>query len=306
MHKDKFFKLCFFLGILLVTLACSVSSNDGGDESNADKLQLTQQIMQITQTAISSKHNKPIAVQDSGRIPDSNDDGSNPSSSGGEDNGSALIILSATIPDGTSFWPGDSFTKTWTIRNDGDFEWGKDFTLDFVSGNFMTGGSPAKLGRTVTPGETIDLSADLTAPNDPGDYTASWQISTEKGEKVGLVSVKITVGEFRAGPGFLTVDVSFPFANTAVNLACPGTVNVTAIITTNTAANLSCTWTNSSQANGGQVTQIVTFDGAETQTINYQVGPIGYSDTYLVHFTVDDFDNPKWEYGPMPIQVTCN
>jgi hypothetical protein len=306
MHKDKFIRLGLVLTILLVTLACSVSfdGGDDDDETEALKMQLTQQSMLITQTAMSAAHNKPAPATDSGGQPSTGDNITSPNSSV-DDGVYAIKFLSETIPDGTFYWPGESFTKTWTIRNAGDFEWTKDFTLDFVNGSRMSGASSTKLGRTVNPGETITLSVALTAPDDPGDYTARWQVSTEKGVEIGWISVKITVGAPQAGPGFLTVDASFPFANTAVNLACPGTVNVTANITTNTAATLSCTWINSSQANGGQVTQLVTFAGAETQTISYVVGPIGYSDTYEVHLFIEDFDNPKQEYGPMYLHVNC-
>ena len=216
----------------------------------------------------------------------------------------AFKLLSETIPDGTFYTPGERFTKTWTIRNDSDSAWNKDFTLDFVNGDRMSGTASTKLVNAVDTSATVTLSVDLIAPNVPGQYTAHWQVSTDKGAEVGSLSVAITVGENQAGPGFLTVDVTFPFANKSVNMACPGSVDVTANVTTNTAGTLTCTWLNSSQANGGQITQNVTFAGAGTKTIGYTVGPIGYSDTYDVHFYCEN-EGMRWDYGPIPIYVTC-
>jgi len=180
MHKDKNFRLCFILAILMVTLACKVHSNDRDNEPDANILQPTQQIMQITQTIMSTEHKKPVPVPDSGGIQETNDGSGNPISSDSENNvdgGYALKLLGETIPDGTRFWFGNGFTKTWTARNTGDLEWTEDFTLDFVNGYRMNGASSTKLGRTVNPGETITLSVDLTPPNDPGDYTARWHFS---------------------------------------------------------------------------------------------------------------------------------
>lgn len=310
MHKDKFFRLCLILAILLVALACSVSFNDGDDETEALKAQLTQQSMQITQTIAPAGHNKPVPIPDSDNQQDASDGSSNSSSSDG-DGVYALKFLSEDTPGGTNYLPGDSFTKSWTIRNDGDFEWTKDFTIDFSSGERMGGAYSTKLGRAVAPGETIILTVTLTAPDNAGDYTGRWQVSTDKGVQIGLMSVKITVlavlaPQPQAGPGFLEiVDASFPWAYDDVSLTCPDTVNVTANITTNGAGTLSCTWSNSSQADGDQITQSVTFAGAETQTLSYVVGPIGSSDVYQVDFYCE-WEGMRWDYGLMPLFVNCN
>jgi len=292
----------------LVTLACSVSYNDGDDESDANKLQLTQQIMQITQTAVSAAQNQLAPVTDSNSQQDTNDGSSNSSSSVGDEGNDdcyAIEFLSETAPNGTNYLPGEDFSKSWTIRNAGDCEWTEDFTIDFFSGDRMGGGYSTKLGRTVAPGETAIFTVTLTAPDNAGDYTGRWQISTEKGDKVGWFTVTITVLATQAGPGFLEiVDASFPFANEHVSITCPGTVNITANITTNAAGTLNCTWSNSSQANGAQVTQSVTFASAETQTLSYVVGPIESSNKFEVDFYCE-WEGMRWDYGLMPLFVNC-
>lgn len=104
-------------------------------------------------------------------------------------------FISETIPDGTKFSPGESFTKTWTVRNDGTCDWNTDYKLIFKSGNRMGGPSDQKFGKEVDPGEKITFSIDLTAPDEAGTYTGVWWFQTHKGVKFGEkgLSVKIVV-----------------------------------------------------------------------------------------------------------------
>ncbi len=60
------------------------------------------------------------------------------------------FVRDVTIPDGTSFTPGATFTKTWRIRNSGTCNW-SGYSLVFDSGDAMNGTSPIAIG-TVGPG----------------------------------------------------------------------------------------------------------------------------------------------------------
>ena len=305
MHKDQFLKFGLILTMLLVMLACSITFDKDG-ETEAPNAQVPQQPLQTTSP---SGHNKPVPVPDSGSQPGTGDGSSN-SSSENDKESYAFKFISDGSPSGTTYQPGEVFTRSWTIRNDGNTKWAEDFTIDFSSGERMGGAYSTKIGREVAPGETIILTVTLTAPASAGDYTGNWQISTDKGVQIGLISVKITVQaasapQYQAGPGFLDiVDASFPWAYDDVSLNCPDSVNITAHITTNGAGTLICTWSNSSQANGNQVTQSVTFSGAETKTLNYTVGPIGSSDIYQVDFYCE-WEGMRWNYGLMPLYVNC-
>ncbi|MHC5954166.1 NBR1-Ig-like domain-containing protein, partial [Streptococcus pyogenes] len=57
----------------------------------------------------------------------------------------AQFIKDVTIPDGTNFNPGDTFTKTWRLRNIGTCAW-SGYSLIFDSGDSMNGISPVTLG----------------------------------------------------------------------------------------------------------------------------------------------------------------
>ena len=51
------------------------------------------------------------------------------------------FVADVTVPDGTIFKPGDTFVKTWKLKNSGTSTWGSGHSLVFVSGEQM--GAPA-------------------------------------------------------------------------------------------------------------------------------------------------------------------
>jgi cell division septation protein DedD len=105
----------------------------------------------------------------------------------------AGFISDVTIPDGTEFAAGDSFTKTWKFRNDGTCTWDSDYLLVFKSGDKMDGPSTQQLmddDDTVAPGETIKVSVDLVAPDDEGTYTGYWMLRNDSGENFGIGTAK--------------------------------------------------------------------------------------------------------------------
>ncbi len=86
----------------------------------------------------------------------------------------AQFIKDVTIPDGTNFNSGDTFTKTWRLRNIGTCTW-SGYSLVFDSGDSMNGISPVMLG-TVAPGQEVDVSTTLKAPPANGTYRGYWRI----------------------------------------------------------------------------------------------------------------------------------
>ncbi len=103
-------------------------------------------------------------------------------------------FLSETIKDNTEFTAGESFTKTWTLRNDGYCDWNEDYHLVFKSGTQMDGPDDYVFGFEIDPGEEITISLDLTAPATTGTFTGYWQLETDDDEKFGsALSVKIEV-----------------------------------------------------------------------------------------------------------------
>jgi hypothetical protein len=101
--------------------------------------------------------------------------------------------VDVTIPDGSTMTPGQDFIKTWRITNDGACAWGDGYILIYAYGEEMAG-EPVPLGITVLPGQTVEVSVNLKAPDRAGEYTSAWQMANAKGVPFGkAIFVKIVV-----------------------------------------------------------------------------------------------------------------
>ena len=138
------------------------------------------------------------------------------------------FVRDVTIPDGTSFTPGATFTKTWRIRNSGTCNW-SGYSLVFDSGDAMNGTSPIAIG-TVGPGQEIDLSVNLTAPATNGSYRGYWRIRNPSGVLIPIQGghqgrsffVDIKVGVISSGYDFYTKASSAVWISGAGNLTFGG------------------------------------------------------------------------------------
>lgn len=86
--------------------------------------------------------------------------------------------------------PGQAFVKSWRVRNSGTCDWAPDFSLIYVNGNRQEArmsAQPLAIGRTVAPGDTIDLSVSLQAPPVYGVFQAFWQMRDNTGNLFGEV-----------------------------------------------------------------------------------------------------------------------
>ena len=101
----------------------------------------------------------------------------------------ASFVKDVTIPDGTDFAPGDNFTKTWRLKNTGSCTWTSGYSLIFDHGDSMGGPASKQLtAGTVAPGQTVDVSVDLTAPNASGTYKGYWKLRNPSGVVFGIGS----------------------------------------------------------------------------------------------------------------------
>lgn len=92
-----------------------------------------------------------------------------------------------TIPDGTAMVPGQSFTKTWTLKNIGTCTWTASYSLVFVTGDAMSGPAAQPLTTgTVAPGQSIQVSLDLQAPSTDGAYRGNFKLRNASGVLFGL------------------------------------------------------------------------------------------------------------------------
>jgi heat shock protein HslJ len=84
--------------------------------------------------------------------------------------------------------PGQTFVKTWRVKNTGTCSWVSGYQLAYAYGNTPAsgmGGQPVPITSAVAPGATTDLSATLVAPTTPGTYQGFWQMVNDKGTPFG-------------------------------------------------------------------------------------------------------------------------
>lgn len=120
----------------------------------------------------------------------------------------AAFVSDVTIPDGTLLGPDDDFTKTWRLRNTGSCSWNASYDLIFKEGDAMGGPASQELtSGTVSPGQTVDISVDLTSPSSTGEYRGDWLIRSDDGIIFGVGTgadvafyVEIKVGSPTATP----------------------------------------------------------------------------------------------------------
>ncbi|WP_160317456.1 NBR1-Ig-like domain-containing protein [Ornatilinea apprima] len=94
--------------------------------------------------------------------------------------------IDVTVPDGTPLRPGEPFTKTWRLVNVGLESWTPEFALVWFSGDTMSLYKEQSLRVVVAPGEALELSVEMIAPEKPGSYQSNWKLRAADGTLFGL------------------------------------------------------------------------------------------------------------------------
>ncbi len=129
---------------------------------------------------------------------------------------SAQFVADITVPDGTNFAPGTAFTKTWRVKNVGTCTWSTSYSAVYVSGEKMGAPASVNLPNNVAPGQTVDITVQLTAPSSAGTYRGYWQLRNAGGVLFGLGSTanKSFWVEIKVSTTFVT---TYDFAANAAN-----------------------------------------------------------------------------------------
>jgi len=190
----------------------------------------------------------------------------------------AKFVTDVTVADGTVFAPGDSFIKTWRIRNTGTCTWTTGYALVFNNGAQMSGGSPHTLMGNVAPGATVEISVNMTAPASDGEYTGNWQIRNTSNVLFAKVYVQIKV-ETAPSPAFAVESVYM-----SVSGSC-GHFIIKSDITTNGPGNVTYKWKRSDGATDNANHPDVVFASAGTQSVttDWYLGAAGshWMDIYI-------------------------
>jgi Ig-like domain from next to BRCA1 gene len=113
----------------------------------------------------------------------------------------AVFVSDVTIPDGTVLAPGATFVKTWKLQNGGTTTWTTGYTLGFISGDQMGTITSMPLAQSVAPGQQVDVSVSMVAPNNTGKYQGYWKMKNAAGQLFNdPVYVLINVGSGGVSP----------------------------------------------------------------------------------------------------------
>lgn len=127
------------------------------------------------------------------------------------------FVEDLNIPDDSVFAPQTEFVKSWRLRNDGTCPWTSGYSLVQVGGDTVTEITSVPLPRFVAPGETIDLSITVIAPEVEGTYRSNWQLSDTNDNPFG-------VGGLIEETFWVQFDVGVPEATAEPNSAVIGGV----------------------------------------------------------------------------------
>jgi hypothetical protein len=99
-----------------------------------------------------------------------------------------MFVADVTIPDDTEIKSEETFTKTWRLQNNGTCVWDSTYSLVLVDGDQMGAAEPMSLDERINPGETVNLSVDLIAPEIIGAYRGDWMLRSVDDQLFGLGS----------------------------------------------------------------------------------------------------------------------
>lgn len=94
--------------------------------------------------------------------------------------------IDISVPDNTQFLPGQAFTKTWRLVNNGSCTWTREYAAVWFSGETMGKVLVQPFSSAVQPGQSVDVTVDFVAPQASGIYQSNWMIRNASGKLFGL------------------------------------------------------------------------------------------------------------------------
>jgi len=98
----------------------------------------------------------------------------------------AQYIRDVTVPDAMKVRPGEHFTKVWELKNAGYCTWTPDYKIILTWGNPMGTEPPLPFGKTVLPGESVEISIKMVAPYIPLCWQGNWMLQDPLGNRFGV------------------------------------------------------------------------------------------------------------------------
>jgi len=218
----------------------------------------------------------------------------------------AAFIEDVTVPDGTQISAGDQFTKTWQLQNTGSCTWTPSYTVIFDHGDLLDAPSSFNMPGFVNPGQTVDISVNMVAPDNEGTYEGFWRLQDAFGNVFGLgpgeadFDILIVVGNNL--PNFEVRHVLMSVDNTSVTAACPPgfTFTITADIRTNGSGDVVYRWEFSNGNRSDDHTLHFDSDRQRTVSTTFKADETGTFWARIHTLQPDDTNFDKIDFG-----LTC-
>lgn len=211
-------------------------------------------------------------------------------------------VTDVTYIDNTEVQPGTAFIKTWRIQNSGTAAWTPNFKVVFFSGDAMGGPASQSLGKTVAPGQSIDISISLVAPANQATIRGNWMLETDGGIRFGI-------GVNADAPFWVQIVTRNSFAVTSASAngpaswsgTCPGTLPLTATISSDAAGSATYYYVINGE---NSPTLTSTFSAGGTNTTAAYDHPVTATGSLTIQVYID---NPNHQLFPatLTIPVTC-
>jgi hypothetical protein len=178
----------YILSIIILSLmaGCNIQTSQEESPTQNPATAAAQTLEAVFTKVTSHTQQSNIGAETSGTLPIETKT-SSPTSEGDCTN-RAHFVDDITIRDNMQIERGSSFNKVWRLRNNGTCVWNRSYTLTFFGGERMGGPNSISLPEIVQPGQTIDLTLDLIAPEEPGNYQGFWRLQSGDGEYFGIGS----------------------------------------------------------------------------------------------------------------------
>lgn len=219
MNKRKRVLNLLFIAMLFLG-ACNLPSGSQGEEASLTAAAQTVEALLSATPAITSTNTSIPFTATVTTTPIVNNTNT-PIPSATSNCNAMEFVADVNYPDGTVVTPGQNFTKTWRLKNTGTCAWTPSYSIVFSDGNSMNGPSTQALVGNVNPGQTIDISVNLTAPATSGEYTGNWKIRDASGVLFGRFYVQIK-SQNPAEPTKTLTPVPAAFAVTNVVMSVTG------------------------------------------------------------------------------------
>jgi len=217
-------------------------------------------------------------------------------------------LVSETIPDGTIMQPGETFWKTWRLKNNGTCTWNSAYKIVYWSGDLLGGLQEYQLPEVVAPGSEIDVTLFLKAPASNGNVASYWKLQSEWGGQFGVGQydqpfyVQINVND-STKPNYTVTNVSYNIVrDPAFGCHTNQWYTVYATITTNGPTEVRYRWL---QSDGNNLikSQKLTFKEATSITISreWKFHLADSPGTKWMQIVVDEpefheYDKAIWEF----------